>query len=268
MAPKVPVLTLNNGQRMPSFALGTLFAKDAEIEAAVKDAIDAGYRHIDTAHIYQNEAPIGRAIRAKIEEGVIKREDIFVTTKLWCTYFTPDRVIDACKKSNEKLGLGYIDLYLMHTPVAFPWQAEDVFFPKNSDGTPATLDLDYLDVWRKMEELVDLKLVRSIGVSNFNSQQLERVIKNCRIKPVNLQVECSPQVTQHKLIDFCRTRGVVVTAYCPLGQHNREKRQPTFLYDDKVTEIARKYNKTPAQVVLRYCVSWLFLISKRIFLIK
>lgn len=143
----------------------------------------------------------------------------------------------------------------MHTPVAFPFQNETAFFPKNPDGSSATLDLDYLEVWKKLEECVDLGLTRSIGVSNFNSQQIDRLLKNCRIRPVNLQIECSPLVNQNKLIEFCRVRGIIVTAYCPLGQHNRDKKQPPFLYDEKVAEIGKKYGKTPAQVTLRYCVS-------------
>lgn len=230
---------------------------------AAKDAIDAGYRHFDTAHVYQNEAALGRGLRAKIEEGVIKREDIFVTTKLWCTYFKPDQVIEACKRSNEALNLGYIDLYLMHTPVGMPLQSPEIFFPKKSDGTDgATWDNDFLDTYKKMEECVTLGLCKSIGVSNFNSEQLQRVVSNSKIKPVCNQVECSANINQRKLIDFCKKLDIIVTAYCPLGRPNREKCTPNFIFDSKVEAIGKKYNKTPAQIALRYCVSsYLFFVG-------
>lgn len=225
------------------------------MEQAIKDAIEAGYRHFDTAHIYGNEAPIGRAILAKISEGAIKREDVFITTKLWCTYFEPALVIEACQRSNDALGLGYIDLYLLHNPVAMPLDKTKAPFPKNSDGTPATIDVDYLAPYKKLEECVDKGLVKSIGVSNFNSAQIKRVCDNARIKPVCNQVECSATINQRKLIEYCKLLGIVVTAYCPLGQHNKEKQTPKFMYDEKVQTIAKKYGKTPAQIGLRYIVS-------------
>lgn len=224
------------------------------MEQAIKDAIDAGYRHFDTAHVYGNEAPIGRAIRAKIDEGAISREDVFVTTKLWCTYYDPSLVIEACQRSKDALGLGYIDLYLLHTPVAMPLDESKSAFPKKADGTAATLDLDYLVPYKKLEECVDKGLVKSIGVSNFNSEQIKRVCENARVKPVCNQVECSANINQRKLIAYCKTFDIVVTAYCPLGQHNKEKQTPKFMYDEKVQAIAKKYGKTPAQIALRYIV--------------
>lgn len=203
----------------------------------------------------KNEKAIGDAIRAKISEGVIKREDVMVTHKLWCTYFEPSLVLKACQKSNEALGLGYIDLYLLHFPIAMPLLPGEPLFPKNPDGTSATLDLDYLETYKKLEECVDKGFVKSIGVSNFNSEQLKRVYDNARIKPVCNNVECSVSLNQRKLIDFCKKLGVIVTGYSPLGQHNKDKRTPKFLYDEKIAAIGRKYGKTPAQVCLRFLVS-------------
>lgn len=138
--------------------------------------------------------------------------------------------------------------------MAFPLSEIKAVFPKNLDGTSAMLDLDYLVPYNKLEECVYMGLVRSIGVSNFNSEQIKRVCDNARIKPVCNQIECSPTINQRKLIKFCKSLGVVVTAYCPLGQHNREKRTPKFMYDEKVAAIANKYGKTTAQIGLRYIV--------------
>ncbi|XP_063700521.1 aldo-keto reductase family 1 member C15-like [Culicoides brevitarsis] len=254
MSPKVPLVKLNNGLLMPAIALGTCRAKDSECEQAVKDAIDAGYRHFDTAHIYSNEIPVGKAIRDKIAEGVVTREEIFITTKLWCTFFNTEAVVAACERSLEKLGLGYIDLYLMHTPMSLPLDETQAAFPKNADGTAAMLDLDYLETYKKMQECVDKGLVKSLGVSNFNSEQLKRVYDNARIKPVCNQVECSPNINQKKLLAFCKSLDVVLTAYCPLGCHNWEKKTPKFMYDEKVADIGKKYGKTVAQVALRYLI--------------
>lgn len=156
--------------------------------SATKYAIDAGYRHFDTAYLYGNEREVGQAIQEKIAEGVVKREDIFIVTKLWNTYHEPEKVEKVCRVSCENLGLGYIDLYLMHYSVAFKEREPFEFWPLNPDGQHDHADVDYLDTWKAMEKLVGLGLVRSIGVSNFNSQQIDRVLANCTIKPVTNQV--------------------------------------------------------------------------------
>jgi aldehyde reductase len=217
----------------------------------VKDAIDAGYRHIDTAFVYENEKSVGEAINEKIAEGVVKREEIFVVTKLWVTHF--DRVEEACKNSLEKLGLEYIDLYLIHAPISAKYVDETTFFPKKENGELDILDYDHLLVWKQMEKCVENGWVRSIGVSNFNSQQVENIVKNCKIKPVCNQVECSPVANQKKLALFCKNLGIQLTGYSPLGQNiDPEKKTPRALFDEKVKKIAEKYQKTPAQIILRF----------------
>ncbi|XP_055306360.1 putative aldo-keto reductase family 1 member C8, partial [Sitodiplosis mosellana] len=173
-----PTVLLNNGYKIPIVGDGTYLSKGNEVEQAVKDAIDVDYRHIDTAYIYQNEVEVGKAIREKIAEGVIKREDIFVTTKLWNTFHEPDQVEIAFNKSLENLDLEYIDLYLMHFPNA--WQRilkepsldpNDVdsyqLTPQDENGKLLTANVDYVDTWVAMEKLVASGRVRSLGISNF-----------------------------------------------------------------------------------------------------
>ncbi|EDW18143.1 aldo-keto reductase family 1 member B1 [Drosophila mojavensis] len=249
-----PTVKLNNGYEMPVLGLGTYNSKNNEGEIAIKHAIDIGYRHIDTAYFYQNEAEVGKAIRDKISEGVVKREDIFLVTKLWNIHHDPKYVETACRKQLSNFGLDYIDLYLMHMPVGYKYVDEETLLPKDEAGQLLLSDIDYLDTYKAMEQLVKGGLVRSIGVSNFNSEQLLRIIENCEIKPVTNQVECSPAINQKKLTAFCKKYDVTVTAYTPLGRPNPEQQKPDFLYSAEVKAIAEKYKKTTPQVVLRYLV--------------
>jgi len=251
----IPSVVLNNGQKIPIFGLGTWKSKPGEVTAIVKDAIDAGYRHIDGALCYQNEPEVGAAINAKIKEGVVKRGDLFVTTKLWNTFHRPDLVIPACKKSLADLGLSYVDLYLIHWPMGY--KEDSGLFPldPNENFYPSTAD--YVDTWKEMEKLVSLGLVKSIGVSNFNSEQIKRVLAVAKIPPVTNQVECHPYLNQRKLAEFCKSKGIVVTGYSPLGSPDRPWAKPTdpkLLDDDRLIQIGKKYNKSAAQIVLRWMV--------------
>ncbi|XP_026477947.1 1,5-anhydro-D-fructose reductase-like isoform X2 [Ctenocephalides felis] len=230
-----------------------------EVQNAVKTAVDAGYRHFDCAYFYGNEKEVGEGLKAKINDGTVKREDLFVTSKLWNTYHSPESVIKMCRKSVENIGLGYLDLFLIHWPVAYvePKEGEEEnLLPTDGKGQLITTDTDYVDTWKKMEECVQLKLARSIGVSNFNSEQIDRILAVCKIKPVTNQVECSPNLNQRKLIQFCKERDIVVTGYTPLGRpHDDRPGTPvTALKSPIVEDLSKKYNKTPAQIVLRYLV--------------
>ncbi|KAH8369805.1 hypothetical protein KR093_000997 [Drosophila rubida] len=249
-----PTVKLNNGREMPILGLGTYTSQNKEGEVAIKHAIDIGYRHLDTAYFYQNEAEVGQSIRDKIAEGVVKRDDIFLTTKLWNIHHEPERVEGACRRQLANLGLDYIDLYLMHLPVGYKFINEETLLPKAEDDGLLLSDVDYLDTYKAMEKLVKIGLVRSLGVSNFNSEQLKRVLDNCEIKPVTNQVECSPAINQKKLIEFCKKYDVTVTAYSPLARPKPEEQKPDFMFSPKVKEIADKYNKTPTQVSLRYLI--------------
>ncbi|XP_043266025.1 aldo-keto reductase family 1 member B1-like [Colletes gigas] len=254
-----PTLTLTNGKRIPVLGLGTWQGGDdpSIVEQAIRDAVDAGYRHFDCAYIYGNEKEIGKALREKIAEGVVKREDLFITTKLWNTSHKRENVVPSCKQSVENFGLGYIDLYLIHWPVSYSENAKGLW-PVDEQGNPMYGFDDYLDTWRGMEECVKLGLTKSIGLSNFNSQQIDRILSIAEIKPVMNQVECHPNLNQTKLRQFCAERGIAITAYSPFGSPLRPWAKPG---DPKVTmdapeivELAKKYNKSSAQVILRYLV--------------
>lgn len=253
MSLNVPNIKFYNGREIPSFGLGTWNSKPGEVTQAVKDAIDMGYRHIDCAHVYGNEKEIGIALSDKIKEGVVKREDLFITSKLWNTYHKKELVEHAIKQTLNNLGLDYINLYLIHWPM--PYKSGDDLFPVNANGKPDIVDIDYLETWQGMEGVLEKGLTKDIGVSNFNSEQIERLIKNCKVKPVTNQIEIHPYLTQKKLTEFCKSKDIVITAYSPLGSPNRpwaKPDDPKLLDEPRLVDISKKYNKTPAQVLIRY----------------
>ncbi|GLH13983.1 1,5-anhydro-D-fructose reductase [Gryllus bimaculatus] len=230
-------------------------ARNEEAIQVVKDAIDLGYRHIDTAAVYENEKDVGIAIEAKLQEGVITREDIFVTSKLWCTTTRRDLVIPALKKTLSDLKLEYLDLYLMHWPMSFK-EGTGSFIPQDPDGKVLSIDRDYVDTWKELEKCAELGLTKSIGVANFNTQQLSRVIKNATIKPVINQIECHPFLNQKHLITFCKENGILITAFSPLANPGKQvvAGKPKLIDHPLLKEIGTKYNKTNAQIALRYLI--------------
>jgi len=255
MAPQTPTIKLNSGYEIPIFGLGTWKSQPGEVTKVVQEAIDVGYRHIDGALAYSNEKEVGEAIEAKIKQGVVKREDLFVTSKLWNTFHRSDLVVNSLKKTLADLKLDYLDLFLIHWPMAYKEDAE--LFPKDANDKMIYSDADYLDTWKMMEECVRLGLTRSIGLSNFNSQQIQRILDNSKIKPAMLQVECHPYWNQKKLFEFCKSKGISVTGYSPLGSPDRPWAKPTDpkLVDDvKLVELSKKYGKSPAQIILRWLV--------------
>ncbi|GJQ77510.1 hypothetical protein Trydic_g20900 [Trypoxylus dichotomus] len=249
------IITLNNGRNMPVLGLGTYKSSPGQVHRAIIDAIDAGYRHFDCAWFYGNEAEIGGALKEAIGTGKVKREELFITSKLWNNFHKKDKVVPMLKETLSYLKLEYIDLYLIHWPFAF--KENGALWPI-SEGAEAYSDIDYLETWEGMEECVNQGYAKSIGISNFNSEQIERLLKNCKIKPVVNQVEVNPNCNQKKLIQFCKDREIIITGYCPLGRVGeaviRGFPPPTVL-DPKVVEIAKKHNKTPVQVVLNYLIS-------------
>ncbi|XP_037795151.1 LOW QUALITY PROTEIN: aldo-keto reductase family 1 member B1-like [Penaeus monodon] len=253
MADQNPTLTFNNGYKVPVFGLGTWKSKPGEVMQAVKDAISCGYRHLDCALIYGNEPEVGEAIKAKIADGTVKREDLFITSKLWNTYHKKSLVIPTLKESLTNLGLDYLDLYLIHWPMGYKEGGEK--FPTDENGKTLYSDVDYIETWPAMEEAVEAGLVRSIGVSNFSKDQIERILQIAKIVPANNQVECHPYLNQKKLIDYAKVKGISVTAYSPLGSPDRPWAKPDdpLLMDDlRIVRIAEKCKKTPAQILIRY----------------
>lgn len=228
---------------------------------AVEHAISVGYRHIDTAFAYGNEVEVGEGIEAKIADGTVKREDLYVATKLWNTWHAPENVAKNCQKSLDNLKIEQIDLYLMHFPMA--WKGDENMVPLRDQTDTRevkrhlTEDIDYVDTWKAMEDLVKTGKVKSIGVSNFNAFQLQRILDNCTIKPVNNQLEVHPYLSNIELVDYCQSKGLTVTAYSPLGNPSKPVTRKwtgeeiTLLEEEIVQNIAKKHNKTPAQVLIR-----------------
>ncbi|XP_019872572.1 aldose reductase-related protein 2-like [Aethina tumida] len=258
-------MELPGGYKMPAVGLGTWEAKDeTELESALNAALEAGYRHIDTALVYENEVLIGKILKKWFDSGKIKREELFITTKLPVFGVRASSVEEYMKKSLENLGLEYVDLYLIHFPVCMKLNDGPLFEPNSKEPkTVETEVTDHIAVWKKMEEQVDAGRTRSIGLSNFTGQQIEKILKsNPKHKPANLQNEIHVYMQQQELVNYCHQNGITVTAYSPLGSPGinkflvslglEPKEIPNMLSDETIKGIAKKHNKTNAQVMLRY----------------
>jgi diketogulonate reductase-like aldo/keto reductase len=240
---KQPFAKLQNGQYIPLIGLGTY--KSQDIGGAVEAALRAGYRHIDCASHYHNEPLIGEAIGKVLKEGLVKRENMFVTSKLWNDDHEPAKVRAACVRTLRDLRLEYMDLYLIHWP----------FTDKNT----AELDPPYQATWQAMEKLVEEGLVKNIGVSNLSVKKLSDVLKYAKIRPAVNQVEVHPYFRNQEMIDYCAKEGIHVTAYSSLGTpssagHLVKKSAPNPAYDPVVRELAKKYERIPQEIIIRWGV--------------
>ena len=234
---------------MPALGFGTLIPDKAVTITATRDALEAGFRHFDCAERYGNEVEVGAALQAGLAAGGIAREDIFVTTKLWNSNHRPERVEPAFKASLDRLGLKYLDLYLIHTPFAF--QPGDDQDPRDQNGNVLyDPGVTLLDTWNAMERLVDLGMCRAIGLSDVGLNEVKPVYESARIKPGVVQVEAHPYLPETELLGYCKEKGIVFLAFAPLGHGMR----PGPLEDPVIAAIAARVGKTPAQVLLAWAV--------------
>jgi aldehyde reductase len=243
-------MLLNNGSsRLPALGFGTLIPDAAATRLATATALEVGFRHFDCAERYQNEREVGEGLRAGVAAAGIPRESLFVTTKLWNTNHRPERVEPAFEASRERLGLSYVDLYLIHTPFAF-LPGDD---PNPRDGNGSVIydkGVTLIDTWKAMENLVNHGKCRAIGLSDIGLEDVRAVYEAARIKPAVVQVESHPYLPQTELLDFCKQKGIVFMAFAPLGHGIK----PGPLEDPVILEIANKVDRTPAQILLAWAV--------------
>jgi diketogulonate reductase-like aldo/keto reductase len=241
-------IPLNNGSSaMPAIGFGTLIPDPVKTKQATKTALEVGFRHFDCAERYRNEDAVGEAMQEVFKAGAIRREDVFVTTKLWNTNHRPERVAPAFEASLRRLRIDYADSYLIHTPFAF--QPGDEQDPRDAGGQVIyDPGVTLVETWHALERLVDAGKCRSIGLSDITLEKLREVVAAARIKPAVVQVESHPYLPEWELLDFCRQHGIVLLAFAPLGHGSK----PRITDDPVITSIAGRVGKTPAQVALAW----------------
>lgn len=243
------LFTLNTGAKIPALGLGTWQSAPGEVSTAVAHAIKTGYRHIDCAWCYGNEDEVGQGIKEGLKATGLKRSDLFITTKLWCTYHT--RVEENLDLSLKSLGLEYVDLYLMHWPVAMNPNGNDPKFPKKPDGS-RDLDLERKPAatYKEMEKLLQTGKVKAIGVSNFSKKFLEQLLSAVDVVPAANQIENHPLLPQQEIVDFCAEKGIIVEAYSPLGSTGSP-----LLKNESVTKVAEETGVSPGTALLSYHIA-------------
>ncbi len=264
--PAIPLPLAPDGPGLPAVGLGLWKIDPAGVGGLVEQAIGVGYRHLDSACDYGNEAEAGLGIARALRAGLCRRDDLWVTSKLWNTFHEPQHVRPACERSLADLGLDHLDLYLVHFPIALAFVPFETRYPPGWFFDPAAAEprlaparVPLAETWGAMESLVDAGLVRRIGVCNYNVALLRDLLAGARIPPSVLQVELHPLLAQPKLLRFCREAGIAVTAFSPLGAPSyvplgMAAESDGLLGHALIEEIARGCARTPAQVLLRWGV--------------
>jgi diketogulonate reductase-like aldo/keto reductase len=234
---------------IPAVGFGTLIPDPVATKQATRAALEAGFRHLDAAERYRNEDAVGDATQEAFKAGTLRREDLFVTTKLWNTNHRPERVKPAFDASRRRLQLDHVDCYIIHTPFAF--QPGDDQHPKDEQGRVIyDSGVTLVETWQALERLVDDGHCKSIGLSDITLDKLREIVAVARIRPAMVQVESHPYLPEWELLDFCREHGIVLQAFAALG-HGME---PSVLNDPVIAAIAQRVNKTPAQIALAWAV--------------
>jgi alcohol dehydrogenase (NADP+) len=247
---------LAGGGRMPALGLGTWKSDPGVVGDAVREAIHVGYRHFDCAPIYGNEAEIGLALSAAVAAGEVQRKDLWITSKLWNFNHLRADVIPGLKKTLQDLRLEYLDLFLVHWPVA---HKPGVVFPESPEDFLSLQDAPLEETWSGMEEAASLGLCRHIGVSNFSVRKITDLLQRATIRPAANQVECHPYFSQRELLAFCREQDIVLTAYSPLGSGDRPARikrenEPSMLQDPVIVDVAGKHGLSAGQVLIAWAL--------------
>ena len=249
-------LTFKNGDKLDAIGLGTWKSEPGEVGRAVKAALDVGYRHIDCAAVYGNEDEIGKAMKEWFSGNNTKREDVWITSKLWNTSHKKKDVIPALKQTLSDLKLDYLDLYLIHWPIAFRPGLEGL--PQSDDDYLSLDDVPLTETWEAMLEAKNQGLIRHAGVSNFSIEKLKILISDNESPEMN-QVEMHPYLQQPELLEFCHAQDIHITSYSPLGSSDRpdsmkREGEPTLLDNEIINSIADKHEATPAQILIKWAV--------------
>lgn len=256
---KIPQRHLYTGAQMPAIGMGTFgsdHASPEQVAHAVASAIRVGYRHFDCAACYGNEDLIGKVFTQAFTEGIVKREELFIVSKVWNDMHGKGDVLLACAKTLKDLQLDYLDMYYVHWPFPNYHPPMCSVDERNPDSKPFFAE-DFMATWRQMERLVDMGLTKHIGMSNMTIPKLEAVLPLCRIKPAAVEMELHPCFQQQELFDYCTERGIQVVGYCPLGSPDRPERDrtPDDIADIKLPEIRKIADAHGVHPVL-VCIKW------------
>jgi D-xylose reductase len=259
-------IPVRNSKPMPSIGLGYWKIDNDKTADLTVEAIGMGYRHLDCAADYGNESFVGEGIERAIRSGSCVREDLWVTSKLWNTYHRPEHVEKAVRRSLSDLRLDYLDLYLIHFPIALRYVPFEDRYPSGWFYEPSAdkpkMEMDTVpirDTWAAMEQLIDSGLVRNIGVSNFGTSLIRDLLASCRVRPAVLQVESHPYLVQPKLLRYCHSESIAFTAFSPLGAPSyvplgMATDSDSVMQHPTIRAISANHHRTPAQVVLRWGV--------------